>query len=203
MSLKDRFVDGVSSLFDRLNDGEELGGVRPEALERELFARTAQRKKDSGAPSDNPITRLAGAGEEARGKREKLSSDRVAKLRSRRKAKDAKEKKERDAAFRHMEEEARRNPPPRQAPPRSSSSSSSQRRGPRRPSIFQNKDLAEHYKVLEVEYGADEATVKKAYRSLMRKYHPDRHRDPKKKKAATQLAVKISAAYEAITDSRK
>jgi DnaJ-class molecular chaperone len=103
-----------------------------------------------------------------------------------------------------MAEEARRNPPPRDT-----SSSSSQRssagssRSSRRPSIFQNKDLAQHYKTLEVDYGADAATVKKAYRKLMRKYHPDLPSDPKKKKAATNLTVKISAAYAAIEQSRK
>ena len=63
--------------------------------------------------------------------------------------------------------------------------------------------MAQHYKTLNVEYGADAAAVKKSYRKLMRKYHPDLHRDPKKKVAATKLTVQISAAYTAIEKHRK
>jgi DnaJ-domain-containing protein 1 len=55
------------------------------------------------------------------------------------------------------------------------------------------------YSALEVPYGADFATVRKSYRSLMRKYHPDRHAgSPEKQKAATELAQKLSAAYALI-----
>ena len=55
------------------------------------------------------------------------------------------------------------------------------------------------YAALEVPYGADFATVRKSYRTLMRKYHPDRHTSsPQKKKAATELAQKLTLAYDLI-----
>jgi DnaJ-domain-containing protein 1 len=55
------------------------------------------------------------------------------------------------------------------------------------------------YAALEVPYGTDFATVRKSYRALMRKYHPDRHAgSPDKQKAATELAQKLSAAYALI-----
>jgi DnaJ-domain-containing protein 1 len=55
------------------------------------------------------------------------------------------------------------------------------------------------YAALEVPYGSDFATVRKSYRALMRKYHPDRHTgSPEKQKAATELAQKLSAAYQVI-----
>ena len=55
------------------------------------------------------------------------------------------------------------------------------------------------YAALEVPYGADFATVRKSYRALMRKYHPDRHAgSPDKQKAATELAQKLTLAYELI-----
>jgi curved DNA-binding protein CbpA len=50
-----------------------------------------------------------------------------------------------------------------------------------------------------VPYGSDFATVRKSYRALMRKYHPDRHAgSPEKQKTATELAQKLSAAYQLI-----
>jgi DnaJ-domain-containing protein 1 len=207
VSFKDRVVDGVGSLFHRLNEGDEVTGVDPTELEKELGRRVAARKQGS-SPSDNTRARLAAAGEKARQQRIAMAAKRVARIHARRTKKAADKKREQDAAFRHMAEEARRNPPPRSYSSASSSSSSSSSRSrssgrSRRPSIFQNKDIAQHYKTLNVEYGADAATVKKSYRSLMRKYHPDLHKDPKKKKAATQLTVKISAAYAAIEKHRK
>ena len=60
MSLKDRFVDGVSSLFDKLGDEGELSGVAPQALEREFAIRSEMAKK-APKPSDNPRARVARA----------------------------------------------------------------------------------------------------------------------------------------------
>ena len=206
MTLKDRVVDGVGSLFHKLNEGDSVSGVSPSELEKELAKRKEARKASGEpAPAKNARARLAQAGAKAREQRAALASKRVARIHARRAKKAAAAKKDQDAAFREMAEEARRNPPPR-AEPRSSSSSAGARsrsRSSRRPSIFQNKDIAQHYKTLNVEYGADAATVKKSYRKLMRKYHPDVHKDPKKKAAATKLTVKISAAYAAIEKHRK
>jgi DnaJ-domain-containing protein 1 len=60
-------------------------------------------------------------------------------------------------------------------------------------------ELRHAYAALEVPFGADFATVRKSYRALMRKYHPDRHTgSPEKQKSATELAQKLSAAYQVI-----
>ncbi len=60
-------------------------------------------------------------------------------------------------------------------------------------------ELRRAYAALEVPFGSDFATVRKSYRVLMRKYHPDRHASsPEKQKAATELAQKLSAAYQLI-----
>ena len=60
-------------------------------------------------------------------------------------------------------------------------------------------ELRRAYAALEVPFGSDFATVRKSYRVLMRKYHPDRHAgSPDKQKAATDLAQKLSAAYQLI-----
>ncbi len=207
MTLKDRVVDGVGSLFEKLNEGDSVSGVNPSELERELAERMAARKASGEpAPAKNTRARLAQAGAKAREQRAELAAKRVARIHARRAKKSAAKKKDQDAAFREMAEEAKRNPPPRQSAPRPRSSSSGASRGSRssrRPSIFQNKDMAKHYKTLNVEYGADEKTVKKSYRKLMRKYHPDLHTGARKKAAATKLTVQISVAYEAIEKHRK
>jgi DnaJ-domain-containing protein 1 len=58
-------------------------------------------------------------------------------------------------------------------------------------------ELRKAYASLEVAYGSDFETVRSAYRTLMRKYHPDRHaQTPEKQKAATELAQKLTQAYK-------
>lgn len=65
-------------------------------------------------------------------------------------------------------------------------------------------ELRQAYAALEVPFGADFATVRKAYRALMRKYHPDRHTgSAEKQRAATELAQKLSAAYAVIEKHAK
>jgi DnaJ-domain-containing protein 1 len=62
-----------------------------------------------------------------------------------------------------------------------------------------DEELRRAYAVLEVPFGSDFATVRKSYRALMRKYHPDRHAgSPEKQKSATELAQKLTQAYELI-----
>jgi DnaJ-domain-containing protein 1 len=52
---------------------------------------------------------------------------------------------------------------------------------------------------LEVPEGSDFATVKKAYRKVMRRYHPDRHgTDPDKSKMANEVAAGLTEAYETL-----
>ena len=68
-----------------------------------------------------------------------------------------------------------------------------------------DEELRRAYAVLEVPFDADFQTVRRSYRALMRKYHPDRHQgSPEKQKSATELAQKLTAAYRLIeTRTRK
>ena len=56
------------------------------------------------------------------------------------------------------------------------------------------------YEVLGVSKGADEKEIKKAYRRLAMKYHPDRNPDDKEASAKFQ---ELSEAYEILSDSQK
>ena len=59
-----------------------------------------------------------------------------------------------------------------------------------------DKRIRELYAQLEVPYGAGIDEVKKSFRRLMRKYHPDLHLgDPKKHQAATKLTMTLTEAY--------
>ena len=57
----------------------------------------------------------------------------------------------------------------------------------------------DYYKVLGVERGASAEDIKKAYRKLAMKWHPDRHKDKGKEKAEEKFK-KISEAYEVLKD---
>lgn len=59
--------------------------------------------------------------------------------------------------------------------------------------------MADYYKVLGVEKGASKEEIKKAYRKLAVKYHPDRN----KSKEAEEKFKEISAAYEVLSDPKK
>jgi DnaJ-domain-containing protein 1 len=65
-----------------------------------------------------------------------------------------------------------------------------------RPSA-ENESLRRAYANLELPYGAPPSEVRTAYRRLMKLYHPDRHADPAKKAAATELVRELRSAYEA------
>ncbi|WP_394168819.1 molecular chaperone DnaJ [Saccharospirillum alexandrii] len=58
----------------------------------------------------------------------------------------------------------------------------------------------DYYDVLGVERGADEKDIKKAYRRMAMKYHPDRN--PDDKDAETKFK-ELSEAYEVLADSQK
>ncbi len=58
------------------------------------------------------------------------------------------------------------------------------------------------YAQLECPYGADADTVRKHYRVMMRKYHPDMHStSPQKQRLATELSQKLTAAYNELRRS--
>lgn len=55
------------------------------------------------------------------------------------------------------------------------------------------------YRTLEVPVGTDMAEVRKSYRRLLGKYHPDKYAsDPEKYAAATEVARKITTAYNGL-----
>ena len=61
----------------------------------------------------------------------------------------------------------------------------------------QRKDL---YEVLELQKGASEEEIKKAYRRLAKKYHPDLN--PGNKEAEEKMK-EVNAAYEILSDPEK
>jgi len=52
---------------------------------------------------------------------------------------------------------------------------------------------------LDIHPDADDATIKKAYRKLSRKYHPDKNKNP----GADQKFVEVARAYEVLSDPEK
>jgi curved DNA-binding protein len=60
--------------------------------------------------------------------------------------------------------------------------------------------MSDYYKILEVDKNASEADIKKSYRKLALKYHPDRNPGDK---AAEDKFKKISEAYAVLSDTQK
>lgn len=58
----------------------------------------------------------------------------------------------------------------------------------------------DYYKILEVEKGASQDEIKKAYRKLALKYHPDRNKDDK---AAEESFKEVGEAYAVLSDTEK
>lgn len=58
----------------------------------------------------------------------------------------------------------------------------------------------EAFEALGLSPCASSEEIKRAYRRLMLKYHPDRQRDPAAQKVATETAAKINEAYNYIKD---
>jgi len=58
-------------------------------------------------------------------------------------------------------------------------------------------------KVLGVSEEATEADIRKIYKKLAVKWHPDRHSDPEKKKEAQERFIEIQQAYEVLTTRKK
>ena len=63
--------------------------------------------------------------------------------------------------------------------------------------------MTDPYKVLGVSPDASDEEIKKAYRALARKYHPDKYRDSDLADLASEKMKDINAAYEEIQNIRK
>ena len=63
--------------------------------------------------------------------------------------------------------------------------------------------MTDPYKVLGVAPSATDDEIKKAYRDLARKYHPDKYRDSDLADLASEKMKEVNAAYEEIQNMRK
>ena len=63
--------------------------------------------------------------------------------------------------------------------------------------------MTDPYKVLGVAPDASDDEIKKAYRALARKYHPDKYRDSDLADLASEKMKEVNAAYEEIQNIRK
>jgi len=100
----------------------------------------------------------------------------------------SRESAEQAARDRYTQRTGQAPPPPRPSQKRKAP--------PRTPPPSSEKRLRDLYAQLEVPYGAPFDEVKKSFRRLMRKYHPDLHvGNPEKHKVATQLTMSLTQAY--------
>jgi len=59
--------------------------------------------------------------------------------------------------------------------------------------------LAEYYANLEIPVGSERETIKTAWKTQLKKYHPDLHgSDPKKKQIAEELTRQLNEAYRTL-----
>ena len=65
-----------------------------------------------------------------------------------------------------------------------------------------NDDL-DHYKALEISRDATQKQIRRAYRKLSVKWHPDKHAGKPTLPEAEKRFQKISAAYEVLSDEDK
>lgn len=196
-------------------DDTPLSHVDEDALQQELELRKAARAASPSKPADNPRARIAGSSADALAKRSKLAEERSARVHAARDKRERAAAKARDEAFREAQEQARRAERAARASSsysssRSAGSSSSGRsrtggkRRSARSSAGSGDKIAKYYKVLDLPVGAPYEDVKKSYRKLMRKYHPDRHvGNAKKQKAATELSMRVTQAYKELEDHLK
>ena len=57
----------------------------------------------------------------------------------------------------------------------------------------------DYYKILDIKKGASEDDVRKAYRRMALKFHPDKNKSP----GAEEKFKEIAEAYEVLSDKKK
>jgi hypothetical protein len=206
VSITRRILESAQSGLSKLTslvivDDEPLSHVESAALQSELTARKAAREKAKRSPLESSIAKQALANPAARAQREKAAKERAARIHRERDEREAKHRAAADEAFRRMKEQAAKGGTPTgtwsSASSSAGASSGSSARPPRPGS--HDAQLAEWYRVLDLNVGADIPQIKSAYRQLMRKYHPDMHAgNPGKQKAATELSMRVTAAYNGL-----
>lgn len=200
VSLTRRILEGARSGLSSLTslvivDDEPLSSVEAAALEVELAAR---KQAPTGEPGRSAIAKLAGPG--ARADRARQAAERAQRINGARAAKAAADQRVADEAFRRMKEQAARGGGASSGGASSGGSSSGGGARPR-PRSGNDAQVAEWYKALNLQPGADLGEIKSAYRQLMRKYHPDMHAgNPGKQKAANELSMRVTAAYNGLQE---
>ena len=62
-----------------------------------------------------------------------------------------------------------------------------------------DESLRQDYANLEVPFGADIETVRKSYKTLILRYHPDKHAgDPEQQRIALEITKKVNQSFERI-----
>jgi DnaJ-domain-containing protein 1 len=89
--------------------------------------------------------------------------------------------------------------PPRQETRGGAGTGRDRRSGERARRHAPDEDLRQDYANLEVPFGADIETVRRAYKTLIMRYHPDKHSgDPEKLRIATEITMKINESFDRI-----
>jgi len=208
VSITRRILDSAQSGISKFTslviaDNDPLSNVESTALQAELAARKAARGSTK-VPLDNPLAKLALGNPGARAQRDKAAKERAGRVHRERDERETKQRQAADDAFRRMKDQAAKGggtwsstSSSSTGSARSSSSSTGSARSPRPGST--EAQLAEWYRVLDLQPGADMAQIKSSYRQLMRKYHPDMHAgNPQKQKAATELSMRVTTAYNGL-----
>jgi DnaJ-domain-containing protein 1 len=205
VSITRRILESAQSGLSRLTslvivDDEPLSHVESAALQAELTARKAARERAQRRPLDNPLAKLATSDPTARAARERAARERAARVHRERDERAARQRAAADEAFRRMKEQAARGGGTWGASSSSASSGSGSAGTSRPPRPGSTEaQVAEWYKALDLQVGADLAQIKTAYRQLMRKYHPDMHAgNPQKEKAANELSLRVTTAYNGL-----
>jgi len=204
VSITRRILDSAQSGLSKLTslvivDDDPLTNVEGPALQAELAARKAARAKRTAPAGETPLAKQALATPAARAARDRAARERASRVHRERDERAAKQKAAADDAFRRMKEQAARGggtSTSSQSHTQSHTQSHSHR--PPKPGST-DAQLAEWYRVLDLQPGADMAQIKTSYRQLMRKYHPDMHAgNPQKQKAANELSMRVTAAYNGL-----